>query len=85
MISVKDMTDLVYVYDAYIAINKALFGDAMFLSFHEGNFGKISRICNVIQRNVAEKLKKDECESAWKILDNISLTPEDRAKKLWGK
>ncbi len=50
MISVKDMTDLVYVYDAYIAINKALFGDAMFLSFHEGNFGKISRICNVIQR-----------------------------------
>ena len=31
MISVKDMTDLVYVYDAYIAINKALFGDAMFL------------------------------------------------------
>ena len=85
MISVKDMTDLVYVYDAYITINKVLFGDAMLLGFHEGSFGKISRICNVIQRNVAEKLKKDECENAWKILDNISLTPEDRARKLLEK
>ena len=85
MKDVRDMTDLVYVYDAYMAINKALFGDAMLLGFHEGNFGTISRICNVIQRNVAEKLKKDECESAWRILDNVSLTPEERARRLLGK
>ncbi len=30
MISVKDMTDLVYVYDAYTTINKALFGEEVF-------------------------------------------------------
>ena len=34
MISVKDMADLVYVYDAYITINKALFGETVFLGFH---------------------------------------------------
>ncbi len=58
MISVKDMADLVYVYDAYITINKALFGDAVLLGFHEGNFGTISRIFNVMERNVADELKK---------------------------
>ena len=85
MISVKDMADLVYVYDAYITINKALFGDAMLLGFHEGNFGTISRIFNVIERNVADVLKKDDYKATWEILDNTSMSPEDRAKKLLGK
>ena len=34
MVSVKDMTDLVYVYDAYITINKALFGNTVLLGFN---------------------------------------------------
>ncbi len=85
MISVKDMADLVYVYDAYITINKALFGDAVLLGFHEGNFGTISRIFNVIERNVADVLKKDDYKATWEILDNTSMSPEDRAKKLLGK
>ena len=82
--SIKDMTDLVYVYDAYVAINKALFGGAVFLAFYEGNFGAISRIFNVIERNVIEELKKDDYKAAWEILDDISMTPEERAKKLLG-
>lgn len=85
MISVKDMTDLVYVYDAYIAINKVLFGDAMLLGFHEGNFGTISRIFNVMERNVADELKKDDYKATWEILDDTSIPPEERAKKLLGK
>ena len=85
MISVKDMADFVYVYDAYITINKALFGDAMLLGFHEGNFGTISRIFNVIEQNVADGLKKDDYKATWEILDNTSMPPEDRAKKLLGK
>lgn len=85
MISVKDMAGLVYVYDAYITINKALFGDAMLLGFHEGNFGTISRIFNVIEQNVADGLKKDDYKVTWEILDNTSMPPEDRAKKLLGK
>ena len=58
MISVKDIAGLFYVYHAYITINKTLFGNAVLLGFHEGNFGTISRIFNVIERNVADKLKK---------------------------
>ena len=85
MISVKDMADLVYVYDAYITINKALFGDAMLLGFHEGNFGTISRIFNVIERNVSDGLKKDDYKATWEILDNTSMPPEDRAKRLLGE
>lgn len=85
MISLKDMTDLVYVYDAYITINKALFGEAVFLGFHEGNFGAISRIFNVIERNVIEELKKDDYKKTWDILDDTSISPEERAKKLLGK
>ena len=85
MISVNDMAGLVYVYDAYITINKALFGDAMLLGFHEGNFGTISRIFNVIERNVSDGLKKDDYKATWEILDNTSMPPEDRAKRLLGE
>ena len=85
MMSVKDMADLVYVYDAYITINKALFGDAVLLGFHEGNFGTISRIFNVIERNVSDGLKKDDYKATWEILDNTSMPPEDRAKRLLGE
>ena len=85
MISVNDMAGLVYVYDAYITINKALFGEAVFLGFHEGNFGAISRIFNVIERNVIEELKKDDYKKTWDILDDFSLKPEERVKKLFGE
>ena len=85
MISLKDMTDLVYVYDAYITINKTLFGDTVLLGFNEGNFGATSRIFNVIERNVIEELKKDDYKKTWDILDDTSISPEERAKKLLGK
>ena len=76
------------IYDkckGYITINKALFGDAMLLGFHEGNFGTISRIFNVIERNVSDGLKKDDYKATWEILDNTSMPPEDRAKRLLGE
>lgn len=85
MMSVKDMADLVYVYDAYIKINKALFGDAVLLGFYEGNFGAISRIFNVIERNVTDRLKKDDYKETWEILDNTLMSPEERAKRLLGE
>jgi len=85
MMSVKDMADLVYVYDAYITINKALFGDAVLLGFYEGNFGAISRIFNVIERNVTDRLKKDDYKETWEILDNTLMSPEERAKRLLGE
>ena len=85
MISVKDMAGLVYVYDAYITINKTLFGDTVLLGFNEGNFRATSRIFNVIERNVIEELKKDDYKKTWDILDDFSLKPEERVKKLFGE
>ena len=85
MISVKDMAGLVYVYDAYITINKALFGNTVLLCFNEGNFEATSRIFNVIERNIIEELKKNDCKKTWDILDDFSLKPEERAKKLLGE
>lgn len=82
--SIKDMTDMIYVYDAYVSINKVLFGGAVFLAFYEGNFGAISRIFNVIERNVIEELKQDDYKATWEILDGVSLKPEERAKRLLG-
>lgn len=85
MLSIKDMTDMVYAYDAYIAINKALFGEEFYLGFYEGNWGALGRIFNVIERNVVDELKKDDFKEAKAILDSSSLTPEDRATKLLGQ
>lgn len=39
MLSEQDMTDLICIYDAYNAINTALFGELMVFGLNEGNFG----------------------------------------------
>ena len=56
-----------------------------FLGFDEGNWGAMSRVFNVIERNVVDELKKDDFNEAKAILDSSSMTPEDRAVKLLGK
>lgn len=80
--SEQDMTDLVYICDAYDAINTALFGDKLILGFHEGNFGALSRAFDLIKRNVPENLKADDCEIMYTILRDTSIPPEERAKML---
>ncbi len=45
----------------------------------------MSRVFNVIERNVVDELKKDDFNEAKAILDSSSMTPEDRAVKLLGK
>ena len=85
MISLRDMTDMIYVYDAYCAINRALFGEAVFFGFSDGNWGTMTRMFNVIERNVADELKKDNFKEAKAILDSSLLTPEERARKLLGE
>lgn len=78
---IQDMSDLIYVRDAYKAMNKSLHGEEMVLGFHEGYLGALGRVFRVIERNISEKWKNDD-DSAMRILDAISLSPEERARLL---
>ena len=82
MISVQDMTDLLYIHDAYDNLNTSLLGVELVVDYHEGNLGALSRIHTVIQRNAAEELKKNDYKAVWEIAEDTSLTPEERARML---
>lgn len=80
--SIQDMADLLYIYDAYRELNNVMFGSEIILGLHEGNFGTFTRIYNLIERNAAEELKKNNYERVWEIANDQSLSPEERAKTL---
>lgn len=82
---IRDMADLICIRDAYKSLNKSLFGSEMTLGFHEGNFGAMGRVLRVIERNLPKKLRKNDYKKAMKILDDASISPEARAKRLLGK
>lgn len=82
MLSVMDMTELIYIHDAYDTLNTALLGTELIVGFHEGILGALSRIHAVIERNTTEELKKDDYKNVWKIVNNIKLSPEQRAEML---
>lgn len=78
---VKDMADLIYIRDAYRAMNKLLHGEEIAFGFHEGCIGALGRVCRVIGKNVSPKWKKND-DGVMGILDDISLAPEKRAEIL---
>lgn len=78
---VQDMADLIYIRDAYRAMNKLLHGEEIAFGFHEGCIGALGRVCRIISKNVSHKWKKDD-DGAMGILDDISLAPEKRAEIL---
>lgn len=78
---VQDMADLIYIRDAYRAMNKLLHGEEIAFGFHEGCIGTLGRVCRVIGKNVSLKWKKDD-DGAMEILDDILLAPEKRAEIL---
>lgn len=82
MISVQDMTDLLYIHDAYDNLNINLFGVELVIGYHEGNLGALNRIHTLIERNAAEELKKNDYKEVWEIAENTSITPEERARML---
>lgn len=84
MLSVRDMTELIYIHEACDALNTTLLGADTAVCFHEGHLGALSRIHVVIERNAKEELKKNDYEGVWKIVDDTSLTPEQRAAMLVG-
>ncbi|MCI8338302.1 MAG: hypothetical protein HFH62_06400 [Lachnospiraceae bacterium] len=84
MISLQDMTELLYINDAYYKINTAIFGEEIAISFHEGSLGALSRIHNLIERNASDKFKQHNHKKLGAIADDTSKTPEERAKILLG-
>lgn len=84
MTSVQDMTELLYINDAYYRLNATLLGEETAISFREGNLGALSRVHNIIERNAIDEFKQNDYKGVWIIADDTSKTPEERAKILLG-
>lgn len=82
MLSVKDMETLICIHDAYWILNTALMGTELLVTQNEGVLGAFSRIHSVIENNVADRLKKNHCEAVWKIVEDKTLTPKQKAEML---
>ncbi|MCI8339422.1 MAG: hypothetical protein HFH62_12240 [Lachnospiraceae bacterium] len=82
MLDLKDMTELLYIHDAFDKLNTILLGTELLVCTDEGILGAFSRIHAVIERNISTTFKESDCQDIWKVADNTSLTPEQRAKIL---
>lgn len=84
-LSVEDMTQLIYILDAYKSLNKSLLGEETTLGFHEGILGTLGRIYKIIGNHIPEEMRMGEYLEQDEILSDLSLEPEERAKRLFGK
>jgi hypothetical protein len=88
VLSVKDMTHLIYLYDAIRELNKLLFGEWEIHGRDGGIIGVLDRVCDVIEDGAYAEVRmcgEDEMyECLTDILDNPRMTPEERAEKLAG-
>ena len=85
----QDMTDLVYIYDGLCDMEKALriiFDGQDAYGYDEGAMGKISHICDVIQRNspIFENPRDNWDDTEFAKIIESDTPPEERAKKLLG-
>ena len=88
VLSVKDMTHLIYLYDAIRKLNKLLLGEWEIHGRDGGILGVLDRVCDVIEDGACAEVRmrgEDEMyECLTDILDNPGMTPEERAEKLAG-
>ena len=84
-IDLEDMVHLVYIMDAYRKLNITLYGAEIMMGFDEGCIGALSRIYRVIEHNTCTELRQNDFAEGDEVLLDISLSPEERAKKLLGK
>lgn len=82
-LTMEDMTDLIYIYDAYKALNVFLLGNETVLTFQEGVIGEMGRIYRVLGHYVPASGIDGELSEAQKILADVSLEPRERAKKIF--
>lgn len=81
-LSIEDMENLIYVFDAYKELNAFLHGTEMMFRFDEGVLGRMGRIYKVINNHLAFRFQQGEIGEKEKILLDTSLEPEVRAKLL---
>lgn len=89
VLDAKDMTHLVYVYDAIKKLNKLLLGEWEIHDRDGGVLEELNRVCDVIEGGICAELKlrgEDEMyEYLADILDDAGKAPEERAKLLTGQ
>ncbi len=84
-IDLEDMVHLVYIMDAYRQLNITCCGEEIMMGFNEGCIGALSRIYRVIEHNTCTELRQNDFAEGDEVLLDISLSPEERAKKLLRK
>ena len=77
-----DMTDLVYIYEGFEELESAISiltgSDTAFL-YEDGAMGKISRIHDILKRNIAFT---GDSETLYDFLSDKSKSPEEKAKSI---
>lgn len=86
VLSVKDMTHLIYMYDAVKHLNKLLLGAWDIHERDSGVLGELDRVCDVIEDGVCAEIRlcgEDKMyEVLTDIIDRSEVPPEERAKRL---
>lgn len=86
VLSVDDMTHLVYVYDAVKKLNELLLGEWGIHDRECGILAELDRVCDVIEGGVCAEMRllgEDEMHKHLEdILDNSEMSPEERAERL---
>ena len=88
VLSFKDMTHLIYLYDAIKKLNVFLLGEWDNYDRDNGMLKELDRVCKVIENGTCAEIKlwgKDKMfEYLEDILDNQEVIPEERARVLIG-
>ena len=86
VLDVKDMTHLVYVYDAIRKLNKLLLGEWEIHGRDGGVLRELDRVCDVIEHGICAEIRLRENDEMYgrlvNILDDEEKAPEERAKLL---
>lgn len=86
VLSVKDMTHLIYMYDAVRKLNKLLLGTWDIHERDSGILGELDRVCDVIENGTCAEIRlrgeNELYECLTDIMDDQELSPEERARKL---
>ena len=86
VLTVKDMTHLVHIYDAVKKLNKLLLGTWDIHDREHGLLEELDRVCDVIEDGICAEIRlrgEDEMyECLTDILDNPEMSPEERAERL---
>ena len=86
VLSFKDMTHLIYLYDAVKKLNVFLLGGWDNYDRDSGTLKELDRVCKVIEDGACAEIRlqgEDEIyECLTDILDNSETAPEERAKRL---